>query len=85
MFSGGNVLIIGHAGTLEVCTCSLLGKPTQSVHDFRELCAKVPFCAVFACQEDSKTKKWTILDSPIKTLSHSQNKQQDVTRLLSAS
>lgn len=79
---GGNILIQGHAGSLEACSHSLLGKSHRSSQEFRDLCSKMPYCAVLELQEDAKTKKWTILESPIKTLSHSQNKQQDVKQLV---
>lgn len=80
--SEGNVLIVGHAGTVEVCTRQLLGKPHRSAQEFRELCSKVPYCGLLVIEEDKKHKTWKVMDSPISCLTHGQNKIGDVRKLL---
>ena len=80
--AGGNLLILGHAGTVEVFTRQVLGKTPRTSQEFRELCSKVPYCGLFMCQEDTKTKKWSSMDSPILPLTHGQNKGSLVKELL---
>lgn len=80
--SGGNVLMLGHAGSVEVCIRQLIGKTPRSTQDFREICPKVPYCGLIMCQEDAKTKKWSVQDSPILPFTHGQNKKCNVKELL---
>ncbi|KAL4223676.1 Ubiquitin-associated and SH3 domain-containing protein B [Mactra antiquata] len=79
---GGNVLIVGHAGTLEVCTRHLIGKNDRSSQEFRELCSKVPYCGLLVCEEEARTKKWSVIDTPIPQMTHGHNKQVNVKNLL---
>lgn len=79
---GGNVLIMGHAGTLEVCTRQLFGKPFRSSSEFREICPQVPYCGLLKCQEDVSSKKWTPQLSPILPLTHGQNKKIDILKIM---
>ena len=76
------MLIMGHAGSLEVCTRQLLGKPHRSSSEFREICPQVPYCGLLMCQEDITTKKWTTQPSPIMPLTHGQNKKIDVLKTM---
>ena len=76
------MLIMGHAGSLEVCTRSLLGKPHRSSAEFREICPQVPYCGLLMCQEDIATKKWTPQLSPILPLTHGQNKKIDILKTM---
>ena len=82
LFSGGNILILGHAGSVEVCTRQVLGKQFRSGPDFRDIVTKVPYCGLIKIQEDPKTKKWSVCDSPILTLTHGQNKNGQVKKIM---
>ena len=82
VISGGNVLMLGHAGSVEVCVRQLIGKSPRSTQDFRELCPKVPYCGLIVCQEDPKTRKWSVIDTPILPFTHGQNKKVHVKQLL---
>lgn len=79
---GGNVMIVGHAGTLEVCTRQLLGKPLRSSPEFREICPQIPYCGLFMCQEDISSKKWTPQPCPILPITHGQNKKVDIMKIM---
>ncbi|XP_052800510.1 protein UBASH3A homolog isoform X2 [Mya arenaria] len=78
---GGNILILGHAGSLEVCTRQLLRKTPRPDRDFRDLCAKVPYCGLLSITECLRTQKWSMGDAPILSLTHGQNKQMVMTKL----
>ncbi|KAL3856218.1 hypothetical protein ACJMK2_010995 [Sinanodonta woodiana] len=71
---GGNVLIVGHAGTLDVCTRHVLGKSPRSSSEFHDICPKVPYCGMCVCQEDMHSKKWSLQQDFVPPLTHGQNK-----------
>lgn len=76
------MLILGHAGSVEVCTRQILGKSPRSTKDFRDICPKVPYCGLLVCQEDVKTKTWSVIKAPIFPLTHGQNKKVGLKELL---
>ncbi|KAH3887013.1 protein UBASH3A homolog [Dreissena polymorpha] len=78
----GSILIVGHAGSLEVCTRQILGHPPRAEGEFRDLCSRVPYCGLLAIEEDPHSKKWKLLDPLIHTLSHGTNKQTFVHKML---
>ncbi|CAH1800724.1 unnamed protein product [Owenia fusiformis] len=71
---GENILIVGHAGSLEVCSRQLIGKTARSANDFHAIVRNVPYCGVAVCQEDKKSK-WQLIESPILSFCHSDNKK----------
>ena len=54
--NSGNVMIVGHAATLEACTHQLCGGQPCSAQDLTKLIQKIPYCGVCVCQI-SGTKK----------------------------
>ena len=76
------MLLLGHAGSVEVCTRQLLGKPIRTSAEFREICPNIPYCGLFMCQEDAASKKWTPKPSPILPLTHGHNKKVNPFRLM---
>ena len=70
-------MVLGHAGSVEVCTRQLLGKTPRPDQDFRVMCSEVPYCGLILIEEDKKHKKWTVQDCPIGSITHSQNKKED--------
>ena len=50
--SGGNVLLVGHAATLDACTRQLTGRPPPlSTQDMMTVVRKVPYCSVAVAEE----------------------------------
>lgn len=72
---GGNILIVGHAGSLDVCTRQLLGKAPRSVGGFHEILPYVPCCSMCCCVEDPITKKWKMKEPPVPPITHVANKK----------
>ncbi|XP_036359529.1 protein UBASH3A homolog isoform X2 [Octopus sinensis] len=70
-----NILIVGHAGSLDVCTRQLLGKAPRSVGGFHEILPYVPCCSMCCCVEDPLTKKWRMKEPPVPPITHVANKK----------
>ena len=51
--AGGNVLLIGHAATLDTCSRQLVGKETRGVNEMMSIVRKVPYCSVAMLEEVS--------------------------------
>ena len=78
----GNILIVGHAGSHEVCSWQLLSRHLRNEKQFSDICTQMPYCGILACQEDPVTRRWRSIESPILTLTHSANKKAVVRKLL---
>ncbi|KAK3084423.1 hypothetical protein FSP39_013314 [Pinctada imbricata] len=78
----GSVLLVGHAGTLELCTRILVGQSSRPLMKYREILPKVPYVSVCAIEEDLVTKKWTFLENQWLPLTHGRNTMEDLTHLL---
>lgn len=48
---GGNVLLVGHAASLDTCTRQLVGKDPRPVNNLMSIVRKVPYCAVAMVEE----------------------------------
>ncbi|XP_060063895.1 ubiquitin-associated and SH3 domain-containing protein B-like [Ylistrum balloti] len=79
---GGNLLFVGHAGTLELCTRQLIGRGTRNITDYKKILPKVPYCSVCAVEEDPARKKWAFIEPPSLALTHGRNHSQRVIPLL---
>jgi len=49
--AGGNVLLIGHAATLDTCSRQLVGKEPRPVNELMAIVRKVPYCSVAMLEE----------------------------------
>ena len=69
--SGGNVLLVAHKGSVDVCTRQLVGGKPRARPAFRQLVSQVPFCA-FGCIEEPScgAAKWEMVEPPIQTFTH---------------
>ena len=76
--SGPNacILIVGHAGTLDANTRSLVGEQPRNSADLTRIVQKVPYCGVCACEE-SDSGSWQIICPPFPTLTHAPNARYD--------
>jgi len=49
--AGGNVLLIGHAATLDTCSRQLVGGEPRQVNELMSIVRKVPYCSVAMLEE----------------------------------
>lgn len=49
--AGGNVLLLGHAATLDTCSRQLVGKEPRPVGELMSIVRKVPYCSVAMLEE----------------------------------
>ncbi|KAK9694373.1 Histidine phosphatase superfamily (branch 1) [Popillia japonica] len=72
----GNILFVGHAATLDVCSRDLLGKKPRTAADFSKVLQKVPYCSLMAlekCEENT----WNFTEPPVPPITHSNNQRFD--------
>lgn len=83
---GGNVLLVGHAATLETCTRQLTGRKPRSAAELVQLVHKIPYCGLCVAQEvvgpseaagGDGAATWTLVAPPIPPLTHSANARFD--------
>ena len=72
----GNILFVGHAGTLDACSRLLTGATPRSGQDLTSLVQKVPYCGVATVEEDS-SGSWQLICPPFPTLTHAPNPRYD--------
>lgn len=70
------ILIVGHAGTLDANTRSLVGEQPRNSAELTRIVQKIPYCGVCACEE-SDSGSWQIVCPPIPTLTHAPNARYD--------
>ena len=70
---GGNVLVVGHAGTLEVCTRQMCGLPVRSYTEFNSTIRKVPYLGLCLLERDPSTNLFEIQPAVIPSLGHTAN------------
>ena len=80
LVGGSTVLLVGHKGSVDVCTRMLLGKPPRLAHRFRHLVKHVPYCAVASCREvttpecdNNDAKHWQLADPGFPNFTHKGN------------
>ena len=49
--AGGNVLLVGHAATLDTCSRQLVGSEPRPVNELMAIVRKVPYCSVAMLEE----------------------------------
>ncbi|XP_072548242.1 ubiquitin associated and SH3 domain containing Bb [Salminus brasiliensis] len=69
---GNNVLMVGHASSLEACTRQLQGQTLHNSKDFVQVVRKIPYLGVCACEEQD-LNVWKLVDPPILPLTHGPN------------
>ena len=66
----GDIMLVGHAPTLEGCTRQLCGGQTKSLEEFAEITRKIPFLSIANCEKDNKTNQWKLIPIPIPSMKH---------------
>ncbi|KAL5015785.1 hypothetical protein ScPMuIL_005374 [Solemya velum] len=75
---GGGILIVAHAGSLDVCAGQLMGRPPRKSQEFRSHVCKIPYCALCCVEKNPVTKQWALKDPPvIPTMTHGPTKVTD--------
>ena len=72
----GNVLMLGHSATLDVCSRQLCGQPVRKPDDLVRVVQKVPFCGLCVVEE-KPDGSWQLIQAPIPSLAHGQNQTFD--------
>lgn len=71
---GGNVLLVAHKGSVDVCTRQLRGMKPRGRAAFKKLTVQVPYCAVACLKEGSAPQcdsdTWQLCDPQIPPLTH---------------
>ncbi|KAJ8966441.1 hypothetical protein NQ317_012682 [Molorchus minor] len=73
--SSGNILLVGHAATLETCSHELVGKKPKLANEMTKILQKVPYCSLI--QLSSVGNKWEIVEPPCTPITHSTNQRFD--------
>lgn len=84
--SGGNVLLVAHASSLDTCTRQIIGQSPRAFNDMLAVVRKVPYCSVACIEETQKGAidsqnplGWKLMEPPIPPLTHSSNARYDWT------
>ncbi|XP_043215535.1 protein UBASH3A homolog [Amphibalanus amphitrite] len=76
----GNVLLVGHAATLDCCTRQQTGHQARSAAELRSFLGKIPYCSIVAMEERSGGH-WHLKEAPFPPLTHSHNQRFDISIL----
>ena len=73
----GNIMLVGHAPSLESCTRQLCGGNAKSQEEFAEITRKIPFLSIVNCEKDLTSGQWKIKPLPIASMKHMQLEEFD--------
>ncbi|RWS24956.1 protein UBASH3A-like protein [Leptotrombidium deliense] len=75
----GDVLIVAHAASLDVCTRKLIGKGVRNEQDFSRFIVKIAYCSVVVAENDEQedSNEWKLVEPPITSITQSGNQRFD--------
>lgn len=73
-FLDGDILLVGHACSLDSLSRPLLHKSPRSKQNFVKMVKEIPFCGLVALMTDG-INDWTFVDPPVPPFTNSTNKR----------
>lgn len=74
---GGNILIVGHATTLDTCTRHIVGEKLRSTNDMSRIMQKVPYCSMAVIESEDGIGDWKLVEPPCDPITHTNNNRFD--------
>lgn len=71
----GNILFVGHACTLEVCSREILGESPRNLQELSKIVSKIPYCSLSVLEEI--TGIWQLTEPPCPPITHTNNNRFD--------
>ncbi|XP_055627724.1 ecdysteroid-phosphate phosphatase isoform X2 [Toxorhynchites rutilus septentrionalis] len=78
----GNILIVGHATTLDTCTRHIVGEKLRSTSDMSRIMQKVPYCSMAVIESADGIGDWKLIDPPCEPITHTNNNRFDWKNLI---
>ncbi|XP_059609967.1 ecdysteroid-phosphate phosphatase isoform X2 [Phlebotomus argentipes] len=72
----GDVLIVGHAITLDACTRDLCAKPPRQSSELSKVMQKVSYCSLVATEQVGENE-WRVTEPPCYPVTHTNNQRFD--------
>lgn len=94
---GGDVLLIGHASTLDACSRQLVGGLPRTAQELSRIVHRIPYCSLAAVQQQcteeppvddspdeiaSNKPRWKLIEPPVPPMTYSANLRFDWQTLL---
>ncbi|XP_055586453.1 ecdysteroid-phosphate phosphatase isoform X2 [Uranotaenia lowii] len=73
----GNILIVGHATTLDTCTRHIVGEKLRSTNDMSRIMQKVPYCSMAVIESEDGLTGWRLVEPPCDPVTHTNNNRFD--------
>ncbi|XP_055524218.1 ecdysteroid-phosphate phosphatase isoform X2 [Wyeomyia smithii] len=73
----GNILLVGHATTLDTCTRNIVGEKLRSTNDMSRIMQKVPYCSMAVMESETGTANWKLVEPPCDPVTHTNNNRFD--------
>ncbi|XP_058463645.1 ecdysteroid-phosphate phosphatase isoform X2 [Malaya genurostris] len=75
--TSGNILIVGHATTLDTCTRHIVGEKLRSTNDMSRIMQKVPYCSMAVIESENGDDGWKLVEPPCDPITHTNNHRFD--------
>ncbi|XP_021693348.1 protein UBASH3A homolog isoform X1 [Aedes aegypti] len=75
--TSGNILIVGHATTLDTCTRHIVGEKLRSTNDMSRIMQKVPYCSMAVIESEDGLGDWKLVEPPCDPVTHTNNNRFD--------